>query len=186
MFIKKKQKNPVSAKGNGFDFFRINNPISQDPTYDHEIIKLKTVKLPANNWAFRTDPKNIGHIEKWFAEKYNDAGWKRISTDDFWEKQGFPGYDGIAWYRVKFKMPPKMKCLAVEISFEAVDESAWIWLNGRYVGQHDVGPEGWKIPFKLNITSEVDWNAENILAVRVKDTEKAGGIYKPVCVEIIK
>lgn len=182
------QKNqPDSGKvSKVFRYYRINNPISQSPTYDHEIVKLKTIKLPFDNWAFRTDPGNVGHIEKWFAPNGNVSGWKRISVNAVWEKQGFPNYDGIAWYRVKFRMPPKIKCLAVELSFGGVDESAWVWLNGKYIGQHDMGPDGWNIPFKLDITSEISWNAENHLAVRVKDTTMAGGIYKPVSVEILK
>ena len=184
--LSKRMGKSASGKGNAFSYFKVNTPISQDPTYDHEVVKLKTVKLPLKGWAFRPDPKNRGHIENWFGIKYNDTDWKRIAIGLCWERQGFPGYDGIAWYRVKFKMPEKMKCLAVELSFLGVDESAWVWLNGKYVGQRDSGPEGWKFPFKLDITPEVNWNAENLLVVRVKDTEQSGGIYKPVEIEIIK
>ena len=40
--------------------------------------------------------------------------------------------------------------------------------------------------FKLDITKEVKWGAENVLVVRVEDTEGAGGIWKPVTVEVVK
>ena len=169
-----------------FRFYKINNPISQSPTYDHQIELLKTIQLPFDGWAFRTDFKQCGHLEKWFDVKLDDSKWKRISINKTWEKQGYAGYDGIAWYRVKFRMPEKMKCQAVELSFAGVDESAWVWLNGQYIGQHDMGPEGWKVPFKLDITSEIGWGKENLLVVRVEDTMQAGGIYKPVYVEVIK
>ena len=181
------QKNLKSAANSKiFSYYRINSPISQSPTYDHQIELLKTIKIPLEGWAFRTDPTERGHLEKWFDVKFNDAKWRRIAVNTSWEKQGYAGYDGIAWYRVKFRMPPKIKCLAVELSFGGVDESAWVWLNGEFIGQHDIGPDGWKVPFKLDVTQEIKWDGENLLVVRVEDTEQAGGIYKPVSVEIIK
>ena len=103
-----------------------------------------------------------------------------------WESQGFADYDGVTWYQIKFTMPEKMDCNAVEIAFDAVDESAWVWLNGVYLGAHDVGPEGWREPFAVSCTQEIKWNAENILTIRVYDAAFAGGIYKPLRVEILK
>jgi len=180
----KQLKSAASSKI--FRYYRINNPISKSPTYDHQIELLKTIRIPFEGWAFRTDQEERGHLEKRFDEKYNDSNWRRIAVNATWEKQGYAGYDGVAWYRVKFRMPPKIKCTAVELSFSGVDESAWVWLNGKYIGQHDLGPDGWKIPFKLDVTQEIKWDGENLLAVRVEDTEGGGGIYKPVDVEVIK
>ena len=74
----------------------------------------------------------------------------------------------------------------MEIHFGAVDEAAWVWLNGKYIGQHDVGLAGWNKPFNLDITQEIQWGAENQLTVRVEDTAHAGGIWKPVSIEILK
>ena len=74
----------------------------------------------------------------------------------------------------------------MEIHFGAVDESAWVWLNGKYAGQHDVGPAGWDRPFDLDITNEVKWGGENQLTVRVEDTKAVGGIWKPVKINIVK
>ena len=175
-----------AANSKVFSFYRINSPISQSPTHDHQIELLKTIPLPIEGWAFRTDPEERGHLEKWFDVKLDDSQWKRITVNGSWEKQGYAGYDGIAWYRVKFRMPEKMQCQAVELSFGGVDETAWVWLNGQYIGQHDMGPDGWNIPFKLDVTAEIGWDKENLLVVRVGDTMSSGGIYKPVCVEVIK
>ena len=56
----------------------------------------------------------------------------------------------------------------------------------EYIGQHVVGPAGWNRPFYLDITQEVKWGEENQLTVRVEDTVKAGGIWKPVSIEFLK
>ena len=83
-------------------------------------------------------------------------------------------------------MPEKVECNAVELAFTAVDESAWVWLNGVYLGSHDIGPSGWNTPFALDCRKEIRWGEENILVVRVLDTAVDGGIFKPVHVEILK
>ena len=113
------------------------------------------------------------------------SAWKKIKMG-VWEEQGFADYDGVAWYTIKFTMPEKMDSNAVEVAFDAVDESAWVWLNGIYLGAHDIGPEGWKEPFALDCTREIRWGKENTLTVRVYDAAYAGGIYKPVRIDILK
>ena len=168
-----------------FPYFREVKLLRDDPTYDHEIETVKSIPLALEGWRFRCDPKAAGHRAGWFRPDFDDKGWKELKIG-VWETQGFPGYDGIAWYRLSFKMPPKSDCQAVELHFEAVDETAWVWLNGKYAGQHDVGPSGWDKPFDLDITQEIKWDAENILVVRVEDTMAAGGIWKPVTVNLVK
>ena len=74
----------------------------------------------------------------------------------------------------------------VLLHLDGADYFADVWLNGKYIGKHDIGPDGWKVPFWLDVTREIRFGGENLLAVRVKDTEKAGGIWKPVTVDILK
>ena len=165
---------------------RMNLSLRNDPAYDHAVTVIKKIKLPENNWRFTTDPDDTGFLKNYFAVNFNDTAWRKLSVTKTWEEQGVTNYDGIAWYRVKFNMPGKMDCAGVDIAFGAVDESAWVWLNGKYVGQHDIGPAGWDSSFYLNIASELKWGKENILTVRVKDTAAAGGIWKPVTIEVLQ
>lgn len=72
-----------------------------------------------------------------------------------------------------------------EITFEGVDESAWVYVNGHYAGKHDQGPSGWDVPFSLDITDHVEWGSENLLAVRVRNTAFKGGIWQPVTLSIL-
>ncbi|OQA80978.1 MAG: Glycosyl hydrolases family 2, sugar binding domain [Lentisphaerae bacterium ADurb.Bin242] len=169
----------------GFPFYRETQRLKDNPTHDYEVIKLMSIPLPETGWDFTLDKADNGHINGFFKPDFDSSKWKKVKLIH-WEKQGFPGYDGIAWYRIKFKMPPKMDSNAVELAFGAVDENAWVWLNGTYLGQQDLGPEGWEIAFWLDATREIKWGAENILAVRVKDTQFGGGIWKPVRIEILK
>ena len=168
-----------------FPYYRKVMLLRDNPTHDYDVVTVKSIPLAQTGWKFRPDPMENGHHKGWFKPDFNDAKWKKISLN-VWEKQGYDGYDGIAWYRFRFTMPEKMDCNAVEIHFDAVDEAAWVWLNGKYVGQHDVGPSGWNMPFDLDITQEIKWGGENQLTVRVEDTMAAGGIWKPVKINIVK
>lgn len=161
--------------------------IRNNPFWDHAVTTLRKERIPENNWKFKLDPRGIGHLPyaKWYREGLKeDKTWSSIRQGE-WEKQGY-NYDGIAWYRIRFTMPKKMDCNAVELAFSGVDESAWVWLNGIYLGCHDLGPAGWNVPFSLDCTKEIRWGRENILAVRILDTAGDGGIYKPIEIEILK
>ena len=169
-----------------FTFFRNTMRLKDNPTHDHEIELIKSIPLPLAGWKFKIDPMSDGHKRKFYEIAFDDSLWKNFKIGIEWEAQGYKGYDGIAWYRLKFKMPEKMDHNAVELHFEAVDECAWVWLNGIYVGQHDLGPNGWKTPFWIDVTKEIKWGQENVIAVRIQDTARDGGIWKPVYVEILK
>ena len=162
-----------------FNFHRVNVLLKNDPTYDHIVEVKESIQLPDDRWLMRTDPAETGHTKKWFVADLDETGWKPVKCEA-WEGQGFPGYDGVAWYRIRFNAPPKGDCVGANLQFGAVDEQAWVWLNGKYVGQHAIGPEGWDIAFWLNVGDEIVWDAENLLVVRVEDSKMAGGIWKPI------
>lgn len=159
--------------------------LRNDPTWDYEVKVIKTIALNDFPWLFQTDPMQDGHLKEFFKPGHDLSRWKKIRMG-VWETQGFQDYDGVAWYTIKFNMPEKMDCNAVEVAFGAVDESAWVWLNGTYLGAHDIGPDGWKEPFSVDCTKEILWGKENTLTVRVYDAAYSGGIYKPVKIEILK
>ena len=160
--------------------------LRNDPNWDHEVQVVKRFQIPDDKWKFKLDPRGAGHTArfKWYVEKLDEADWAPIKLGE-WESQGYD-YDGYAWYRIRFTMPEKIECNAVELAFTAVDESAWCWLNGVYLGAHDIGPSGWNTPFALDCRKEIRWGEENLLIVRVLDTAMDGGIFKPVFVEILK
>ena len=159
--------------------------IRNDHTWDHDVVVVKTIDLPTKGWAFTTDERQDGHRKGFFNTRFNDKKWRKMDMG-YWEFQGVEDFDGIAWYRIKFKMPAKMDHIAVEIAFSGVDESAWVWLNGKYLGCHDQGQSGVDKPFAVDCTKEVEWGKENVLAVRIGDEANAGGITHPIRVEILK
>ena len=166
-------------------FFKETVSVRDRKDWDHEIKVAQTIPLPEDGWKFRTDPKEEGHLQKWFAPDYEDAAWAAIEIGSAWEEQGH-AYDGVAWYRGWFDLPEKPTYLAVEMAFGGVDEIAWLWINGEFVGQHDLGTAGWDKPFALDVTRELKWGQRNQITVRVHDSAYAGGIWKPVDIQVLQ
>ena len=158
------------------ELYKVNLRLKDNPTFDHEVETFKRLSLGKENWKIYADPKNTGVKNKIFAVNFNDSKWSKVKVDKNWEVQGLKDYNGFAWYRVKFTAPIKKEAVGAELYFPLVDEEAWVWLNGSYVGQRAEGQDAWNKPFYLDITNEILWGKENILTVRVFDSDKAGGI----------
>lgn len=154
---------------------------------DFQLDILQTIPLPEAGWKFQTDIGQTAHLNEWFKPEFNDSQWKTIAIAKYWEDQEHPNYDGAAWYRRTITLPEKPAGLdGVDLIFEAVDESAWVWVNGQYAGAHDLGAEGWNKRFAVDVGDLLKWGAPNQITVRVLDREKAGGIWKPVYFEVVK
>jgi len=150
------------------------------------------VKRFANRWFFQIDPKNVGLKEHWekFSYQRIKATWDRINVLTCWEHafthpdlmKLLKKYDGIGWYAQSITISEKVKGKKLYIRFGAVDESCWVYVNGKEVGKHLFKKsDDWKTPFKIRIDQEINWKVRKItVVVRVEDKAGAGGIWKPV------
>ena len=129
-------------------------------------------------WKFKTDPDSSGRKQKWF------ENWPRqsrsIRIDDWWEPQLKSTYIGNAWYEINWKAPQDWSKKKLILAFGAVDEQAWVWLNGKFIGAHADGIAGWNTPFEFDITGKVALGQENKLTVLVSNSAGVGGIWKSV------
>ncbi|MEI6502204.1 MAG: sugar-binding domain-containing protein, partial [Armatimonadota bacterium] len=185
--LRKDESGPVRevAAQAVWPFFKESVSLRDRKDWDHDIKVTQAIPLPLEGWRFKTDPAAEGHLQKWFDPAYDDSAWEPIKIGSAWEEQGHV-YDGVAWYRGAFDLPAKPQSLGVEIAFEGVDEVAWVWINGQYAGQHDLGTDGWDKPFALDVTKELKWGQKNQITVRVYDSKFAGGIWKPVTIQVLQ
>ena len=117
----------------------------------------------------------------------NDYWWKDISPLTVWERQGFQGYDGFAWYRVKVVVPPSMKKNAFKygglmLNLGKIDDADETWFNGHKAGATGVMPPDYAGAYDVQrsylIPPEyVQWGKKNTIAVRVYDAGGDGGLY---------
>ncbi|MFH2068117.1 MAG: DUF4838 domain-containing protein [Candidatus Omnitrophota bacterium] len=147
-------------------------------------------------WRFQLDPQDVGLTEKWPEKSWVQLkDWDQIRTDHFWENQpekmSYPSpalraqlrnYDGIGWYATQLTIPTEMKGRAIFLYFGAVDESCWVYVNGKLAGQHLFEkPNDWNTPFEIRIDPFLVWEqSRQQVTVRVADNAGAGGIWKRV------
>ena len=150
-------------------------------------------------WRFRKDSKDAGVEEKWYRADLgmDETGWIPIQVPAFWDRT-IGRYEGFGWYRTTFRMPSKWEHPVIHLNFGAVDEQAWVYLNGVFVGEHTIASESasdiegartitigdmWETPFTISVPVEhVKLGAENTLVVRVHNEKGAGGIHKHVTI----
>lgn len=122
---------------------------------------------------------------------YDDSNWRQLDLPHDWAIEGpftkkvfFGGgylpYPGTGWYRKTFRINCKDK--RVQLQFDGVMRNAKVWVNGEYVGTWAYGYSS----FAFDITRYLKQDKENIVAVRVKNTDYSSrwypgsGIYRNV------
>ena len=106
---------------------------------------------------------------------FDDSNWATIDIGRAWEDQGYDNYDEGAWYRARIEVKAE-EGRPVHLAFGGVDNSAYVYVNGIFVGEH----HGWNNSFILDISEAVNYKGPNVVAVRVFDGRDMGGIYGTV------
>ena len=92
------------------------------------------------------------------------------------------------WYRRAYTCPGLPVGKRVFLRFEAVDESAWLYIDGKLIAWYDTQYPGltWDRPFLLDVTGNLTSEGEHELVIRVGNEIGAGGIYKPMSLMVEK
>ena len=127
-------------------------------------------------WQFE-----LGDNPQWSEPDYNDSFWDKIYVPSTWEDEGFPGYDGYAWYRIRFRIDPKYKNQVLYLRLGVIDDVDETYLNGHlldYKGSFPPDFVTWahfERQYPIN-NALLNFDDENVLAIRVFDVGGAGGI----------
>ncbi len=134
-----------------------------------------------NEWKFKR-----AEVEKGHEIGLKDDGWLKVTiphdynggvdgvhSDVFNGRFDFENdvdkrlmYKGPGWYRALFTIDKQYEGKRVFIEFEAVSLDAMVWINGKEVGRH----QGGYTAFSFDITDQVRYGKENLLAVRADNT----------------
>ncbi len=111
-----------------------------------------------------------------------------LLSQAYWESQGYNDYNGYAWYRKTVKIPNDFKNKKLVLVVGKIDDLDEVYLNGELIGstgtmkdnpdenkfsQEYAQFRGYYIPDGL-----IKINADNLIAIRVYDGWKDGGIYE--------
>lgn len=141
-------------------------------------------------WRF-----HLGDIPDAQNPTFNDSQWRLLNLPHDWAIEGnfseahpsgngggaLPG--GIGWYRKKFSVDKDVKDKKIWIDFDGVYMNSDVWINGIHLGHRPYG----YISFRYDLTPYVNFNAQNVIAVRVDNSEQPNsrwysgcGIYRNV------
>src|SRR2546422_4587608 len=152
--------------------------------------------LPMNrNWRFSPSVVEGAH-----ARDFDDSKFERVviphSTVRLpWHSFDEKSYEFVSSYRRRFKLPPEARGKHVFVDFEGAMTASTVWINGTRLGEY----KGGYTPFSFELTPNVDFSGENVLAVDVDSSERSdmppfgyeidyltfGGIYREVWLRIV-
>jgi len=127
-------------------------------------------------WAF-----SIGINDEWISPGFDDSDWETIRVPENWEDQGFNGYNGYAFYRKEFTIPPEYRERNLYLNLGYIDDVDEAFFNGHKIGSTGRFPPGYITAYNAErryyIPEDyINFDGTNILAVRVYDLSGAGGI----------
>ena len=131
-------------------------------------------------WRFKTGDK-----PEWAGDNVDDSHWHTMPVPANWEQHNFPRYDGFAWYRKTVKISKSMAKKKLILLLGRINDIDQTFFNGVEIGHTGAFPVN-----KKNFHSHKDEerayfippylirpNKTNVIAVRVFDIGKNGGIY---------
>ncbi len=138
-----------------------------------DLVKIKSLK---GMWKF-----NIGDENNWKSANYNDGDWEKIYVPSSWENQGFYGYDGYAWYRQDFELDKEYEQQSIYLCLGYIDDVDEVYINGNLIGFTGSFPPRYTTAYNasrkyLIPKRYLNFEGKNTIAVRVFDSEQAGGI----------
>lgn len=124
--------------------------------------------LLTNNWVCKRDPKEIGIIEQYYDPNQDFESWDGIRVPGHWQDElpKLKDYNGTVWYRTDFNLPESFKDRInsrTRLIFRGVFYYCDVFLNGIALGNH----EGYFDEFGYDVTSLLEFDAPNVLVVRV-------------------
>lgn len=127
-------------------------------------------------WKFE-----IGDNPNYSKPDHDDRHWEKILVPGMWENQGFPGYDGYAWYRRKVKIPKHLRDNELYLCLGRIDDVDRTYLNGHFIGgEGSFFPNyqsAWEKKRAYKLPKQIiRFGEENVIAVRVFDVWGGGGI----------
>ena len=152
--------------------------------------------LPMNRkWRYSRKFVEGGH-----ARDFDDSGFDRVVIPHTnirlpWHGFDEKTYEFVSLYRRRFKLPAEARGKRVFVDFEGVMTASTVWINGQRLGEY----KGGYTPFSFELTSHLDFDGENVLAVDVDSTERPdippfgyeidyltfGGIYREVSLRVV-
>ncbi len=102
------------------------------------------LSLPAQTFSLITDRKPVvsldgswrfhkGDNPAWADPNFDDSNWPLIRSDKSWTKQGYPAFNGYAWYRFKVEVPAGGR--PVDLLLTEIANGYEVFADGKLIGR---------------------------------------------------
>lgn len=155
--------------------------------YKTDLSDNKRRQLFNDNWKFFYGEQSNAQLNAYDDSKWDDVQLPHdyslsLSYSQAGEAESGYKLGGIGWYRKSFTLGEASKDKRVVVEFGGVYMNASVYINGQKLGDH---PNGYT-PFAYDLTDYINYNGENVLAVRVNHKfpssrwYSGSGIYRNV------
>lgn len=179
--------------------FQKDDPKDSEGVLAYEKIK-DWVRASGNEFVLTSDAVkavrpdgNLGENVIYTRTNFDDSAWRQLNLPHDWAIEGdfikeLPGetgkrpFAGIGWYRKHFTVSPNDKGKQIYLDFDGAMAYPTVWLNGKFVGGWTYGYSS----FRLDLTPYLEFDKENVLAVRIDNPAESSrwypgaGIYRNV------
>lgn len=133
----------------------------------------------AGDWLFRT-----GHDPAWASPFRERRNWYRIHVPGAWERHGYPGYNGNAWYCVRLFLASQLSNQELGIDLGMIGDADEVFLNGRKIGATGSPPPRFDKAtlarrFYPLPREALRFGEQNELAIHVYNGTRFGGLLGP-------
>ena len=118
---------------------------------------------------------------------FDDSGWEKVGVphcfndmDTYQNLSLNKAFRGTVWYRKRFKVLHELQGKRLFLEFQSIGVGAAVYVNGRFKPGNLPVPQpqetthvGSFLPFVLDITDDIHYGEDNVLAVRVSNAEKS-------------
>jgi sialate O-acetylesterase len=153
-------------------------------------IALATTQLPnpagptfvadlVGTWRFAP-----GDDLEWSLPTFEDGDWETVQVPGTWERQGYRGLDGFAWYRTTVTLSEAEADEDLLLVLGAIDDLDQAFVNGNLVGgtgdieAGTIEGDEWLIERAYPVPAGILNPGDNVVAVRVYDGPNEGGIHR--------
>jgi hypothetical protein len=147
-----------------------------------QTVRADSTNYLSTSWRFVTgDDPSYSRVD------FDDSKWVTLLSGNYWENQGYPDYNGYAWYRQSVVIPSSAKAQADQyggfvLDLGQIDDSDQTFLNGALIGMMGSLPPSYKTAYDqervyIIPTSAIKWDAANVIAIRVYDAGGGGGLW---------
>lgn len=137
----------------------------------------------SGQWHFTTRYHNSRDVFD-----FNDSKWTTIRVPGYWDTQGWPNFDGVAWYSRTFNCNGRLKDKELFLVLGRIDDQEIVFLNGKKIGDtKDLRrhmsfwnrTEDYRL-FRAYPIPEglLKFDSANNVTVKVNDLRLQGGIYE--------